>query len=189
MPNKGKMPNVTKAQDLLEYLKTEKTFSIKAPIDVENIVNCLGVKLEYYFDFESETVGSITRSGSDYVIKINEIHNHYEPRKRFTIAHELGHLFLHLNGVDGVSFDDTEKTMSRTESYWDIKESQANSFAAQLLMPKKLIVGKGKELLTELQKKGKTITADEFVEAMSTIFNVSSPAMRYRLITLKILKK
>ena len=55
-------------------------------------------------------------------------------RINFTIAHELGHYLLHrLKHPDGVRCSDED--MARWESEYGQLESQANDFAATLLMP------------------------------------------------------
>ncbi len=56
-----------------------------------------------------------------------------ETRKRFTLAHELGHILIpwHLGSIiDNVDLPDT----GSSTSYWEM-EKEANSFAAELLMP------------------------------------------------------
>ena len=53
-------------------------------------------------------------------------------RKVFTLAHELGHHFLHNN--NGRQFVDTKNTMSEVRSN-PKEETEANSFAAELLVP------------------------------------------------------
>lgn len=191
MPSNKNIPDVSKASDLLSWLEKEKkNFSVKAPIDVKGILKVLGVNLEYYIDFD-DTVGSITKKNSSYTIKINEMQNGYEPRHRFTLAHELGHLFRHLKDSAPTSFMDTQQTMSRKESYWDIKESEANAFAAQLLMPKNLILKEGKVILKRLKAEtGRdSVNADDFIDKMTVKFNVSTPAMTYRLKSLGILNR
>lgn len=57
--------------------------------------------------------------------------NHSTTRQRFTIAHELGHYILH--GVSGLLVEDSSayfSSLSRT------RESEANRFAADILMPR-----------------------------------------------------
>lgn len=63
-----------------------------------------------------------------------------EIRKRFTIAHELGHFVLHLS--DNLRFVDDEVNLYRLsipqgqdDSDTARREIQANTFAAALLMP------------------------------------------------------
>ncbi len=58
-------------------------------------------------------------------------------RKRFTIAHELGHYFLHkdeikIGFVDGIG----SSAMGRSDD-WSAKEQEANDFAAEILMPER----------------------------------------------------
>lgn len=53
-------------------------------------------------------------------------------RQRFTIAHELGHLQLHTVKMDREIIVSSEKNAGRLET-------EANAFAAALLMPKRLI--------------------------------------------------
>ena len=58
-----------------------------------------------------------------------------DAQSRFTIAHELGHLFLHHK------FDEAfarEKTYGNIET-WRDSEWQADTYAAELLMPKGLV--------------------------------------------------
>lgn len=51
----------------------------------------------------------------------------------FTLLHELGHLFLHLNENNFAFFDETESNRSDAESV-DPKEKEANDFAAKFLI-------------------------------------------------------
>ncbi len=53
-------------------------------------------------------------------------------RQRFTIAHELGHLALHKEQGNIVDFRDS----IFNKNIFDPKETEANIFAAELLMPK-----------------------------------------------------
>ena len=93
-------------------------------------------------------------------------------RKRFTIAHELGHHFLHL--LHDGEFVDSEADLFR-QSHEDHKEItsdrrreiQANMFAAALLMP-------ADEVVKNWQK-------TRSVEDLARIFNVSPSAMGFRI--------
>ena len=59
----------------------------------------------------------------------------FEPRKKFILAHEIGHLTLH-KGMSKL-FSDTDKTLN--EWYANGKqEIEANQFASELLMPSDL---------------------------------------------------
>lgn len=106
-----------------------------------------------------------------------------EVRQRFTIAHELGHLFLHNNGVlDGVYVDrSAEYTIefrNEVSSSGEVrKEREANAFAAALLMPKSL-------LLEEIEQHHLNLADDDSLIVLAKKFNVSVSAMAYRLLNL-----
>jgi Zn-dependent peptidase ImmA (M78 family) len=95
-------------------------------------------------------------------------------RQRFTIAHELGHYFLHPNKTSFVDYRDNKKNILRGP-----KEVQANQFAAALLMPKRFlekdVVSFASEGLTE-----------ENVALLATRYNVSEDAMKFRLMNLHL---
>lgn len=93
-------------------------------------------------------------------------------RARFTVAHELGHWYLHAKKTDGEAFQrfcrDPELRSRRAQ------EGEANLFAAALLMPE--------ELLAE------HVNETNFnIALLAKRFDVSVPAMRLRLITLDLL--
>lgn len=73
---------------------------------------------------------------SGWVIKVNE--NHPETRKRFTVAHELGHYFLHKENFGRQLFDDYAKRHSEMDWLYTneerLFEREANIFAAWLLV-------------------------------------------------------
>lgn len=58
-------------------------------------------------------------------------------RQRFSIAHELGHLCLRHNNLNGgvVSYRDSTSSLG-----FDINEIEANFFAASLLMPREMVL-------------------------------------------------
>lgn len=162
---------------------------LRLPIDVEGIAGFLGISVKDYADFDNpEIIGKISAIEDVVKIEINSLQNSYAPRRRFTIAHELGHYCLHFhNGTQ--KFVDTKSSMSRSESYWDAHESQANSFAARLLMPSNLVVGAAEQVIAVYAKQtgAATIPRDEFVGRMAEAFNVSNVAMEYRLVGMNIL--
>jgi Zn-dependent peptidase ImmA (M78 family) len=103
-----------------------------------------------------------------------------EKRQYFTVAHELGHYFLHKEFIikEGIIVDaeffDGSRALFRADdavsSPADLVrniETEANAFAAALLMPAHLV----KEAWSELQD----------VVKCADIFNVSTSAMSIRL--------
>jgi Zn-dependent peptidase ImmA (M78 family) len=93
-------------------------------------------------------------------------------RKRFTVAHELGHLVLHLGGHDGEFIDtaDNFRTTADPDAAWTPERRQeweANAFASALLMPRELVRRKWLEIAN--------------IEGMAAWFQVSTQAMAIRL--------
>jgi len=166
----------------ISSLLNEKAIPFDAPINVDAIASRYGIKV-ISTPLQGK-VGEITfNSDGSSVIKMDPFENSYEPRRRFTLAHELGHFFLHR--VPNYAYEDTKETMlDRKNTYWDGKEGEANSFAAQLLMPEKLIERYGTQIISA----DNNISLDDFVNRMSTIFNVSKQSMRFRLSGLGIIK-
>ncbi len=60
-----------------------------------------------------------------------------ETRQRFTIAHELGHILIPWHA--GISVDTFEATLSGGEPVGSDDENEANKFAAELLLPSKIV--------------------------------------------------
>ena len=106
---------------------------------LEELVSKTGGRIVFGSDGADEGLSGsiIARSVSDYTIFLSE--HTSRQRDRFTIAHELGHLILHLRkvkekGGDLVMratrwIDEADDTQRRAE--WE-----ANWFAAAFLMPK-----------------------------------------------------
>ena len=175
------------AKDLLEHLELNG-FCVKPPINVDSIANLLNIKVIYLVDNNNpHTIGKIEFDTVGPVITINPHENSYEPRRRFTLAHEIAHFCMHSDKTSG--FVDTRKEMSRNGAYWDTYESEANTFAAQLLMPKTLIINEANRLITNYKQEhnNEKIPSYYFLDQMSAVFNVSNPAMEYRLKNMGIL--
>lgn len=108
------------------------------------------------------------------VIGVNSLHS--VTRQRFTIAHELAHFVLHLERLEtkvhvdkGVLRRDT----LASEGTDDV-EIEANTFAAEFLMPKSLLV-------TALAGKNLDLEDDEAIASFAKKFKVSPMALQYRL--------
>lgn len=178
----------TSAKELLDYLKSNcEEFQYKAPIDLEKIVQCLNIHVEYIDDEESDILGEIKVENNEPKIIINLSNHMFDERIRFTLAHELGHLCKHIAPNDSTEFKDTAKTMKRDKS-WSIYEYEANNFAARLLMPQDLLMSEIKKLINEIKRSNETISQDEFVARLANKFQVSKSAMMFRLKNLGILK-
>ncbi|NTX09274.1 ImmA/IrrE family metallo-endopeptidase [Myxococcus sp. CA056] len=76
--------------------------------------------------------GRLSRLNGRAVISVNSS-LHYTPRKRFVVAHELGHLEIHKEHNQAELSLCTEQAIS--ELYDQGAEQEANAFASELLMP------------------------------------------------------
>lgn len=150
-----------------------KVCNISTPInDIEDVVKRLGGIV-----IEDETLGMFSdgelrkENGELYEFSIKVPKGQQSARRNFTIAHELGHLFLHMgymiddelwNKSDGVVFN----RRGNSES-----EMQANEFAAAFLMPE--------EEYCKIVNKNTTGNLVSISE-VANYFNVSMDAASYR---------
>lgn len=111
----------------------------KLPVDIESIIRGAGIELVTSNDLDPEIAGMIENLGEDrYRITVNKSDHYF--RRRFTMAHELGHYVLHKNEI-GSGTDDNRKYRSTERGlYYNtmIKQShedEANRFASLVLMP------------------------------------------------------
>jgi Zn-dependent peptidase ImmA (M78 family) len=141
------------------------------PIDVVKIARHLGVKI--YAEELPEDISGILDVRNDPVILINK--DHAPHRRRFSIAHELGHFQLHhLMGIIHVDKKSYYRDSKSAEGLDDI-EIAANKFAAELLIPEAMI-------RSELEKHDDFIDMDEdMVAEMAKKFNVSTTAIGFRI--------
>jgi Zn-dependent peptidase ImmA (M78 family) len=149
-----------------------------APVDVVKIIKGLGIEYLEAEKIDDDLSGFIKRVGKDGhpVIVVNAEHS--EHRQRFTAAHELGHYILHtMNNL----FLDTaeEKVLFRKNNdtpIIDLKEIQANNFAAELLMPKDLLL---KDIGEEIPTSSEAIS--QLSSRLAEKYNVSEQSMTIRL--------
>jgi Zn-dependent peptidase ImmA (M78 family) len=175
------------AKELLEYLSERHNFSVDPPIDLFKIAKLLNINIVYSNLSNSDIVGKIIKEEANTTIEINMPNNRYEARKRFTLAHEIGHFCLHQD-IDG--FVDDKKSLNRIQSHWNSYEIEANQFAAELLMPTELLLKHGKIIIAEYKENNDNanIPKEHFIDQMARMFNVSHQAMKYRLINLELIK-
>ncbi len=158
------------AEDYLKNLPKDVVGPSDFPVQIENIIQHLkGSIIEDVVDIYSDGYIKYTNKN----IPIFEIHIRKisdEQRKRFTLAHELGHLFLHMDFFD-------EKKRKKHQVYQDCiyhrksgnyaeEELQANEFAASILMPTDVFIQKAEENIVD---GGSAYD----VEKIAAFFNVS----------------
>lgn len=123
------MPTKT-VNDPREWIRR---FQLSPPVDVKQMADELGIKIWELDAMPTGASGKLfpdSRSSSGWSIGVNKS----EPytRKRFTIAHEMAHFLLHKNDLRGGVLDDT---LYRSEHLSGAQETEANKFAADILMP------------------------------------------------------
>jgi hypothetical protein len=123
------------------------------PFDVVGLVYALGLKLDA-LPLEPEVSGFLKSNGGSWVLGVNSLH--HSNRRRFTVAHELGHYFLHRN--NGVFHD---RALFRAENQIDVKEREANEFATNLLMPEADFLLESGRLGDDLNNIAKTFGVSE----------------------------
>jgi Zn-dependent peptidase ImmA (M78 family) len=149
-----------------EPSKWIRAYQLRPPIDVKKMADDLGVKIWELTDMPPDASGKLfpdRRSTSGFSIGVNR-HDSYT-RKRFSIAHELAHFLLHRSEVQDGIIDDT---FYRSEHLSGAQETEANKFAADILMPYDLINSMAQRGITDVDELAKT-------------FGVSTQAMSIRL--------
>ncbi len=107
---------------------------LSTPLDMDEAVERLNGTLSFRNVDEFEAKIEKLDDG----FKITLARSYPPLRKRFSIAHELGHLFLHMGYL--IDDDKWDSVGEYTDSVYyrfghNTEESEANEFAASLLMP------------------------------------------------------
>ena len=149
----------TKVQEVLK-----ENFITQPPIDIRNLVQSVyGLKLQYAKFSNNDVCGFLDINEKTIWVNVTDNTN----RQNFTIAHEFGHWMLHKDEI-----------LENPESYngffrqplggcKDYRETEANMFAAQLLVPKEMLKI--------------CCTAKFTTEMMARLFQVSEDVIGYRL--------
>jgi len=160
------MPVVT-AKDVLQR------FSHEFPVDPVAIAERLGMTVlfeDYWREpgLSDDLSGRACHEGERPVIGCSA--GDHELRQRFTLAHEIGHHMLG-HTANGQVFRDTTKNFNMNGQR---QEVEANAFAAELLMPEKMV----RHFVLNQNVRD--------LHRLADLFNVSQPAMSYRLRNLGI---
>ena len=146
------------------------------PVPIEAIAQRYGLQIRFQA-LQSDLSGFLYREQGDGVIGVNSIHA--KVRQRFTIAHELGHFLLHQN--DSLHVDRAVHVKFRSnlaKQGTDVDEMEANSFAAEILMPRALIEREFE------QSEPIDVLDEDFIIRLAHRYNVSIQALFLRLMNL-----
>jgi Zn-dependent peptidase ImmA (M78 family) len=145
-----------------------------APVPVLALARDVAGVVVRFEPFAGDVSGMFFRSpGETPIIGVNSLES--PERQRFTIAHELGHLFLH---EDEAVHVDKRFTLAfrdgRAKTAEDVREIEANHFAAELLVPHAFLV-------RDLREHRVDIESDDEVAALARKYEVSAQMMTIRL--------
>lgn len=164
----------------MNTLERIRSYQHSAPVNVEGLIESFGILLEKKAALHPDIAGQIERIDAERFRISANANDHYY-RRRFTMAHELGHYLMHRDLI-GAGTDDSRAYRSidagrfHNTNITSQHETEANRFAANLLMPAHLV----KQYYTEF---------DGDLERLSKQFQISSEAMRHRLTSLKLKPK
>lgn len=172
--------NIEKACSLAEEIAKKYNPDGIAPFPFGRIlVEENGLSISYSKKLPSNISGIILydKNTKKYLIAVNE--DKPKNRQYFSVAHEIGHFFLHKEILltQEIIIDDGDAGLSSAlyrldEQQDSILEKEANNFAASLLMPEHLI----KKAWSELHD----------VDECAKVFEVSVLAMSIRLARLNL---
>ena len=143
------------------------------PLDIYGVVKKLFLMDIREEDLGKSVSGFLERIGERWCIYINKYESSL--RKRFTIAHELGHFILHRDQIIAQGASAPDQVFFRSDDINSI-EQEANNFASELLMPEN-------DFKCAIQK------GDNTLEKLSNKFELSTMAVKYRAYKLGIISE
>lgn len=157
----------------------QEALNIEIPItNIEQIVQSINGEVITVDYLPENAEGRIYRKEDKFVIEIPSMDNNN--RINFTIAHELGHLFLHMGYL--IDNEIWEKNLNNEFFRKEIGEMeyQAHEFAAAFLMPR--------EIFYNVMNENYHGNGYYDIEAVARYFNVSVSAAENRAKWLGLLK-
>lgn len=144
----------------------------KPYINLDKIIEIMGIKVENKSDLTRDQDGQYSSDNKEIILNSDKPNT----RKRFTEAHEIGHAVLQHAGISWREMDEDD------QDRW--KEIAANGFAADLLMPRELLVVFTQNYIEENNLDEKRLTErniNDLVVYLADQLGVSDEAMGYRV--------
>lgn len=174
--NKYTLDNVKKAAEEILSIGTPCI-----PVKIIDICQKMGFSI-FQQELSKQMCGYIAingefkeKLGTDRIISVNK--KEFPKRRRFTVAHELGHFLFNFD-PNKIEFYNAFE-ISHIEGNDDPNELLVNRFAAELLMPQKEFTQK----YYELMKKNKSSSEQlyETIQELSDLFLVPPKAVQRRI--------
>lgn len=167
----------TRAERLAKEALRKTTQTI--PVDVTKVAEHYGLLIREQ-ELEDAVSGMLLVKDKRAVIGVNR--NHHPNRRRFTVAHEVGHYLMHTGEsqvfIENLSLYRDELSKSGT----DVREIEANAFAAELLMPSNALrKAVGAQMIDAFYD-------ETIIRQLALEFGVSAQAMTVRLSKLNLIK-
>lgn len=145
------------------------------PVNLGRIARKLDIPIKTT-EMEGDIDGFVVTNTEEFKAVIGVNSNKNPNRQRFTIAHELGHALLHAGEKLHVDQGfEIKLRSSKSAGGVDLEEKEANLFAAELLMPEKL-------LEKDLAEIGEVDLEDQrSIRELAQRYRVSCQAMSIRL--------
>ena len=134
---------MSKINERLEELTSEILLNndmYKIPVDVIKIANANDIKV-YEGNLDKKISGAIRYKKEEGKFEILVNKNDVKTRQRFTIAHELGHFFLHKDFLESeeLHVDIMYRTAEKETDEEKEREREVDYFAGALLMNRTLL--------------------------------------------------
>lgn len=164
------MANQTVKEKTVEFLKMYPQSDF--PVDIIHVANKLGLTvMEHRFN-EDDIYGALITKNTQKVILVNP--DISKEKQLFTIAHEIGHHFLHEKDKDLYY-----KNNSLRE---DKLEKEADDFAADILMPENIV----RSLYHLMHSYDLPLKENVIMENFMKYFGVTKKVVEYRLKRLEL---
>lgn len=126
---------------MVDFMNVIQKYWDHTPVPIDQIIRECGVRLDFE-PLDDNVSGFIERANGDYRIVVNS--SHPLTRRRFTAGHELGHYIFHRDLLgEGVGDNRAYRSEGTTRPNANIRpnhERQANSFSANVLMPRHRLI-------------------------------------------------
>ncbi|MBX3596546.1 MAG: ImmA/IrrE family metallo-endopeptidase [Rhizobiaceae bacterium] len=168
-------------------------------VDVRKICQNLSIDLQFSDRKVIDAAGVAVLGSANFARKTIIVNPHsYEARERFTIAHEIGHFALGHGRYLRFETIAEEDLLVASEKPDDCDygrlEYQANTFAAELLLPDQFFLHRTSQIRRDLEFKDRGhgyifvddeywnyIPYNELISRLSTYFEASKQAIEYKL--------